>query len=92
MNKSAPYYICYLLSHTILCDYYYSYIIVHSNCYIFKRNERREREQRELARLAAQECTFGSDEGLSRISAFHSFTDSDTYTQVKKIFFLILNH
>ncbi|XP_043464929.1 voltage-dependent T-type calcium channel subunit alpha-1H isoform X1 [Leptopilina heterotoma] len=49
-----------------------------------ERNERREREQRELARLAAQECTFGSDEGLSRISAFHSFTDSDTYTQDSK--------
>lgn len=49
-----------------------------------QRNERREREQREMARLAAKEAGIGSDDGSSRISRSHSITDSDTYTQVRK--------
>lgn len=50
-----------------------------------QRNERREREQREMARLAAKETGIGSDDGSSRISRSHSITDSDTYTQVRKL-------
>ncbi|KAG5311873.1 CAC1G protein, partial [Pseudoatta argentina] len=50
-----------------------------------ERNERREREQRELAkRLAAKEAGIGSEDGSSRISGSHSISDSDTYTQDQK--------
>ncbi|KYN07935.1 Voltage-dependent T-type calcium channel subunit alpha-1G [Cyphomyrmex costatus] len=50
-----------------------------------ERNERREREQRELAkRLAAKEAGMGSEDGSSRISGSHSISDSDTYTQDQK--------
>lgn len=50
---------------------------------ISQRNERREREQRELAkRLAAKEAGIGSEDGSSRVSGSHSISDSDTYTQV----------
>lgn len=50
---------------------------------ISQRNERREREQRELAkRLAAKEAGMGSEDGSSRMSGSHSISDSDTYTQV----------
>lgn len=48
---------------------------------ILQRNERREREQREMAkRLAAS--GIGSEDGSSRVSGSHSISDSDTYTQV----------
>ncbi|XP_071560720.1 ca[2+]-channel protein alpha[[1]] subunit T isoform X2 [Temnothorax nylanderi] len=50
-----------------------------------ERNERREREQRELAkRLAAKEAGMGSEDGSSRVSGSHSISDSDTYTQDQK--------
>lgn len=38
-----------------------------------------------MARLAAKETGIGSDDGSSRISRSHSITDSDTYTQVRKL-------
>ena len=52
--------------------------------FLFQRNERREREQRELAKLAAKESGCGSDERLSKIYGSQSITDSDTYTQVRR--------
>jgi hypothetical protein len=55
------------------------------NRYVSQRNERREREQREMAkRLAAKEAGIGSEDGSSRVSGSHSMSDSDTYTQVIK--------
>lgn len=58
---------------------------LHNIDLFLQRNERREREQREMARLAAKETGIGSDDGSSRISRSHSITDSDTYTQVRKL-------